>query len=43
MDGLLQGPSNVARNDAAASDSDSDGMDVDSDLPKPSKGTYGSS
>jgi len=43
MDELLQGPSNVARNDAAASDNDSDGMDVDSDLPKPSKGMHSSS
>ena len=42
MDGLLQGSNTVTRNDTTAldNDSNSDGMDVDSDLPKASKGMH---
>ncbi|KAG6424082.1 hypothetical protein SASPL_114494 [Salvia splendens] len=39
LDELLQGSENSMPNHSAASDSDSDGMDVDASIPKPSKGT----
>ncbi|KAG6421903.1 hypothetical protein SASPL_118463 [Salvia splendens] len=39
LDELLQGSETTMPNRSAASDSDSDGMDVDASIPKPSKGT----
>ncbi|XP_042060487.1 WD repeat-containing protein 55-like [Salvia splendens] len=39
LDELLQGSETIMANRSAASDSDSDGMDVDASIPKPSKGT----
>ncbi|XP_047945771.1 WD repeat-containing protein 55-like isoform X4 [Salvia hispanica] len=39
LDELLLGSENSMPNHSAASDSDSDGMDVDASIPKPSKGT----
>ncbi|KAG8368451.1 hypothetical protein BUALT_Bualt15G0046800 [Buddleja alternifolia] len=39
MDDVLQGSGNTIQNHSAASDSDSDGMEVENSVPKPSKGT----
>ncbi|KAL0393587.1 UNVERIFIED_CONTAM: WD repeat-containing protein 55 [Sesamum latifolium] len=39
LEDLLQGSGNTIPNHSAASDSDSDGMDVDDSIAKPSKGT----
>ncbi|KAG8368880.1 hypothetical protein BUALT_Bualt15G0092600 [Buddleja alternifolia] len=39
LDELLQGTGNTAKNNSAVSRSDSDGMEVDNSIPKPSKGT----
>ncbi|KAL0422561.1 UNVERIFIED_CONTAM: WD repeat-containing protein 55 [Sesamum latifolium] len=41
LEDLLQGSGNTMSNHSAVSDSDSDGMDVDDSIPKPSKGISG--